>query len=136
MKNSSFLIVFVTIFISCNQHKYDDKVSIVLNEWKEKEMLFPFEFVEDKIILSEDEYLIVNYMDSVGCLSCNFRVKEWNMLLKEFGYIKKAVRLLFVFDTDDYRKIKEFKKIADSHALSQYVLLDSLHLFKKSNSIP
>lgn len=106
-----FLGLCVCLFIASCSESEKERLSRLVKEWEEKEILFPthstftiqgkdtvdFEFVGAG-------YKIVAYIDSVGCTSCKLQLPRWKELMSEVDSLTDSgVPFLFYF----YPKDKE-----------------------------
>ena len=81
-------------------------------------------------------YRILNYVDSVGCLSCNLKLQEWNMLSKEFQDKNCQVTPLFVFYPGNVAKIREIRTLAKNNKTDFPIIIDTLNVINRLNKFP
>lgn len=114
-------IFVVLLFFSC-ENSDRKKIAHLVSYWQNREILFPADtsFIsynrqreERKVCLQKGEYMILNYVDSTGCMSCKLQLPEW---------------LEFIYSVDSI-----------SHGTVPFVLVfqskakeDLIHFFKKS----
>ncbi len=96
----SFLIL---VFFSCTDTRKNE-IATLLNEWMQKEILFPSnptftlrgKDTVDNLILNK--YKIINYVDSAGCTSCKLRLSDWSQLMSYIDSVSnQSVQFLFFF---------------------------------------
>lgn len=144
MKNNLALFLILICCFSCKQIKQEELVLSVLNEWIGKELLVPdstcfFKYDENYNFCSDfdkADYRILNYIDSLDCLNCNLRLKEWNILIKELSEKGKTVIPVFVFSPKNTNRMKEIFPLVKRNALTFPIVIDSLDLFNKLNNFP
>lgn len=87
-------LFFVPSFVSCKDAKINAIVSL-LQKWDGKEILFPKSPIftikgKDTILYPIlDEYKILTYVDSIGCISCKLKLPQW----KEFMALVDSVKM-------------------------------------------
>ena len=138
------LCIIIGIFlclVSCNQSRQEASLISLLQDWQGKEIVIPDSMCTIKGSRNvadafSYEYRILNYVDSAGCLSCNLRFREWNILLKEFQDSKCQVMPLFVFYTKNERKIKEIQALAKRFSVYFPIVVDTLDAVNNLNEFP
>lgn len=90
-------------FLSCKSNK-EKEITALLQEWGQKEILFPQYPVfsiqgNDTVDYSiQNRYKILTYIDSVGCTSCKLKLKEWKAFIDRVDSLKPdSVQFLFFF---------------------------------------
>lgn len=131
---------------SCKPLKTEqEEIVSVLNEWTGKTIIMPdssyiYQYIQDynfDSIAVNAEFKILNYIDSLECISCNLRLKEWNILKKELSErSKKEVVPFFIFSPKNAIRMKEVIPLIKRNALSFPIVIDSLDRFNSLNHFP
>lgn len=132
--------------ISCKpMNKQQKEVLSILDEWIGKTILMPpsyklYPYIQNHnfdSIYSNADFKILNYVDSLECISCNLRLKEWNILMKSFSENKsKEVTALFVFSPKNIIRMKEVIPLVKRNAMTFPITIDSLDRFNNLNRFP
>ena len=138
------LCIIICLFlclVSCTQSKQKGLFVSLLQDWQGKEIVIPDSMctIQGSRYLLDVftyEYRILNYVDSVGCLSCNLRFQEWNILLKDFQDKKCEVMPLFVFYPGNLEKVKELQALAKRFSVYFPIVIDTLDLVNHLNKFP
>lgn len=84
VRNIFFLFIFGLLVCSCSSRTND--YSKIVNEWQGKKLIFPdfiTDFVTgDTINLSESDFNILTFVDSVGCAGCKMKLNLWMEFLE------------------------------------------------------
>lgn len=134
-----YCILFV-VCISCSSQKRQMAADIV-QEWNGKVLRFPenlelVNYAGDSLIKYEfrySRYAIVNYVDSMGCVSCKLSLKKWVDLISVLDSLD--VPCLFVFNPKkgEENQLKRYLK----HAQFSYpVFIDEADSFNLLNRFP
>mgnify|MGYP005752433021 CR=1 FL=1 len=109
-----FLLVFFCsiLLFSCKQTHRKDYINAVV-EWKGKEIIYPDNMIftlwgQDTLDYSmpHTDYTIVNYVDSIGCLSCKLQLLKWKSFMSEiFSVSQDSVPVVFFFHPNDVEEI-------------------------------
>lgn len=123
MKNAKCLILYITAFLiclsSCGDKKRDGIVAL-LQQWSNKEILFPANpvfTVQGKDTVSfplSGEFRILTYADTVGCMGCKLQLGQWKKYIEEMDSMGiGSVQYLFFFSPEKRRDIMSALKAAD-----------------------
>lgn len=102
------IFLMLVVFQSCQNNKNTEIVNIV-KEWTNKEVKFDNGYIftqigKDSIFktISTDEYKILVYTDSIGCMRCNLKLAQWMDFVKQLDSIsnKKVSFLFFIHPKD------------------------------------
>ncbi len=140
MKTNFFLLLCLLCLVSCKHNQQHEKILALLSEWKEKRINIPDSLYNIcpncNQTKTNSKYRIINYVDSAGCLSCNLRLREWNILMKNFKDQQIEVLPILIFNTADRTKIDEIRILAEKNHISFPIIIDSLDLINKLNKFP
>lgn len=133
------LIIMAISFNSCKE-KEEGKIARVVKEWNGKIIQFPDSFclemyTKDTVIVKskreQSTYTILNYVDTIGCLSCKLQLSRWKEMIDELDSIyPKKVNCLMVFNTN--RK-KQLIKLLRYYQFEHYVYMDDNDTLNKKN---
>lgn len=107
---------------SCKNAQKDVTSSLVF-EWSNKEITFPQKSIftilgKDTVnyLSRNDQYKILNYIDSSGCTGCKLKLAQWNEFINEINtltnnavsfyfyfYPKNITELLYIIKTEDFK---------------------------------
>lgn len=88
--------------MSCLNKDRQNALSL-LQEWEDKEILFPKNPVftiqgKDTVFYPmKEDYKILSYVDSVGCTSCKLRLSDWNAFISQMDSVRPVQFLFFFF---------------------------------------
>ena len=141
MRAILYVLCFFLSIVSCSQSEQKEQVITLLQEWQGNRIVIPDSmytiqgnryFVDTALY----RYRILNYVDSVGCLSCNLKLQEWNMLSKEFQDKNCQVTPLFVFYPGNVAKIREIRTLAKNNKTDFPIIIDTLNVINRLNKFP
>ena len=106
-----------------------------------REILFPFRSVftiqgKDTVAfsLSDADYKVVTYIDSVGCTSCKLQLPRWKQFMQEVdSTLNRPVSFAFYFHPKD---MKELRYITRRDAFTYPVCFDEKDDFNRLNHFP
>ncbi|MEY8687452.1 DUF1573 domain-containing protein [Bacteroides sp. AN502(2024)] len=147
MKNRYLLLMVFLLFLflgACDRKKYDKDTIALLEEWTDKTIIIPdsiyfYQYKTDvdfNYDYQKAEYKILNFVDSLGCASCDLRLKEWNIFIKEMINPKVDIVPLFVFSPQNVDRMKEIIPLVKRSALFFPIIVDSLNMFDAVNKFP
>lgn len=72
-----------------------------MKEWNNKEIVYPnkMQFTilgVDTSFLSQSEYRIITYVDSVGCTNCKLRLEQWKKFINQLDTVGNVPVLFFL----------------------------------------
>ena len=101
-------IFMILLFFSCGNSE-KKKFTRLVSYWQNREILFPTDtsFIsysrkwgERKVYLQKGKYVILNYVDSMGCMSCKLQLPEWREFIFEVDSMSHGtVPFVFVFQS-------------------------------------
>lgn len=112
MKTLLYIALLSVCLLSC-QNKNRKQAESVLNDWIQKEILFPENLkftiqgvVESNFSIHDSEYKIIVYVDSMGCTSCRLHLSEWDKYINSMDSIySDKIQFLFFFFPKNGRDI-------------------------------
>lgn len=136
--NGCILFCFM-LLSACRSSEKESKTNDV-RSWIGKELRFPIDgfftrLGKDTVFqLPKKPYMIVNYIDSLGCMGCRLRTLEWKIFMNklELKY-PGMVSLLFYIQAKD---TKELMWILRGDDFSYPVCIDINGNFSKLNQLP
>lgn len=134
------LLFIATLLISCKESKLD-KMARLVNEWNGKIIRFPdnmrlTSYANDTVAMkyARDKlpYTILNYVDTIGCMSCKLQLPRWKEMLEEIdSTYPNKVSCLMVFYPKGKRKF--IKHLRDNH-FDHFVYIDEMDSLNKINN--
>lgn len=125
------MFLFVTVFlISCKQSR-QDRIEYLVNEWSGKTIRFPnnmcltsysndtvlVQFIREKL-----PYTILNYVDTLGCISCKLQLPRWKEMIREIDSMyPQRVNCLMVFNPQEKRRFIQYLK---NNQFDSFVYID------------
>ena len=136
----SLLVIIFPLFVSC-QESEKERIARLVNEWEEKEILFPTHSVftiqgKDTVEFNylDADYKVITYVDSIGCTSCKLQLHRWKELIAEFDSVTSvSVPFLFYFHPKD---VKELRYLTRRDAFTYPVCFDEKDEFNCLNRFP
>lgn len=124
------LLFLILLLFSCKESRKDRIVSWV-NEWSGKTIVFPdsmclTSYKDDTVIVKytrdKTPYTILNYVDTIGCMSCKLQLPSWKQMIEDIDSIyPNKVSLLMVFNPKGKKKF--VKHLRNSH-FDSFVYMD------------
>lgn len=113
-----FLILGVTFLLNGCEDKSKNRIARIVQEWQDKEIVFPRKMVFTKYgkdtveyELPHSSYKILMYVDSIGCTSCKLQLHKWKEFIEEVDSLTfGTVPVLFFFHPQDLREISYLLK--------------------------
>lgn len=111
------LCVFLYSITSCN---FITKLKIYYNikYWQNKSLIIPNNLdvkVQGKNSYSTlsqfSNYRILNYIDTSTCISCELKLREWQLLKNEIDSLNIKVDIVFVVWSQNYDNLEKLQKI-------------------------
>ncbi len=136
----SYYLLFALLLCGCQETK-KEKISRLVNEWENKEILFPKNlfftiFAKDTIAFEtvDCDYKIFTYIDSTGCTSCKLQLFKWKELIAKFDSLTHHnTAFLFYFHPKSKREIA-YILMRDN--LNYPVCIDDADSINKLNHFP
>ncbi|WP_106831989.1 DUF1573 domain-containing protein [Parabacteroides pacaensis] len=141
MKLKIFILVsLLSIFVTCKDNR-KEHISQLVNEWQEKEIVFPQNLVFTRYAtdttdyqIPKSEYKVLIYIDSIGCTSCKLQLHKWKELIHYVDSVtNKNVPFLFFFHPKDSKEIRYLLK---RDGINFPVCLDMEDQLNKQNHFP
>lgn len=139
MKGRLFAVVaFICLLASCiGMHDKVKKREIenLLKEWIGKTIIFPNEILFDfQNELENKDFVIVNYIDSVGCLNCKLNLRKWKSLISEYDTLtNKNIGYLFILQS---AKLEDLIWLIQWDKFTGPICFDENNIFCTVNDLP
>lgn len=83
-----------------------DAYAKLVSEWQGREIVFPNIMTDvltgDTIDLSDADFTILTYVDSIGCVSCRMKLPLWKEVINSLDSISDAtINVLFIVNSND-----------------------------------
>lgn len=136
--SSLFFILF--LLLSCAETE-KERITRLVTEWQGKEILLPEDMVFTRNVtdtvdwtISESDYKVLIYIDSIGCTSCKLQLHKWKELIDYTDSITDGkVPFVFVFHPKDLKEMQYLLK-RDRFDLPIYIDMDDQ--LNKLNQFP
>lgn len=134
------LSAFLAVCVSCRESRHNQMERLV-QEWNGKEIRFPSHpvftrFVTDTVPyrIPKNDYKVVVFVDSVGCISCKLQLPKWKEFMHEVDSLCEGkVSFVFFFQSAD---VKELRYILRRDGFSLPVCIDADDSFNSLNHFP
>lgn len=140
MRQVVFLLTFCFLLFSCEGNKKNG-MSKVVAEWLGKEMAFPDSLVftqygEDTVeySFSHSSYTIVNYVDSMGCMSCKLQLLRWRSFIAKIDSVSSE-KVSFVLSFCP-KNVEELTYLLKRDYFDYPVCIDQTDMLNKLNHFP
>lgn len=127
------------LLVSCKESK-QNKIARLVNEWNGKTIRFPDNMcltsytndtVVTKYIREKSSYTILNYVDTIGCMSCKLQLPRWKEMIEEIDSIyPMRVNFLMAFYPKGKRQL--IKHLRDNH-FDSFVFIDEMDSLNRIN---
>lgn len=134
----SFMFI-VMLFLSCKESE-QAKIARLVNEWTGKIIQFPdsicltsyaSDTVMTKYTREQSSYTILNYVDTIGCVSCRLQLPRWKTMMEELDSLYPAkVTCLMVFNPKGKRKLIKHLK---NNQFNYFVYIDEKDTLNRMN---
>ena len=108
------LILIAILLLSCKESE-QDRIARFVNEWNGRIIQFPdsicltsytSDTVMTKYTREQSSYTILNYVDTIGCISCRLQLPRWKVMMEELDSLyPNRVNCLMVFNPKGKRKL-------------------------------
>lgn len=142
MRHLTLLVIITTLLftISCKENR-KDKISRLVVEWQEKEIIFPKNTIFTKYVndtvdyqIPTSDYKVLIYVDSAGCTSCKLQLDKWKKFIAYSESIAgDKVSYIFFFHPKDYKEIRYLLK---RDTFNRPICIDKYDQLKKLNKFP
>lgn len=121
MRSGYCILLCIVLLVACGNSEKERRINDV-RSWIGRKIEFPVDgiftrFGKDTILqLPQTPFMIVNYIDSTGCMECRLRTLEWKNLMNKLDrlypgmvsslfYIqaKDLIELMWILRGDDFR---------------------------------
>jgi hypothetical protein len=127
----SFYTIISGLFILLSCHQSKRKAEKIVAEWFGKEVKFSNEIkclITDSLILCPDirkeNYKILLYVDSIGCMSCRLRLGEWKKIIERADTLFPEKPEFILIFQPKYGKDKEIKQQLKQNGFIYPVFID------------
>ena len=135
-----FVVCFLCqVLMSCKDAKINAIVSL-LQKWDGKEILFPKSPIftikgKDTILYPIlDEYKILTYVDSIGCISCKLKLPQWKEFMALVDSVKsEPIQFLYFFYPKRSADVCQLLRAAD---FDYPICIDEQDSLNKLNDFP
>ncbi|WP_321481206.1 DUF1573 domain-containing protein [uncultured Bacteroides sp.] len=132
-----YYLLFALLLCGCQETK-KEKISRLVNEWENKEILFPKNsfftiFAKDTIAFDtvDCDYKVFTYIDSTGCTSCKLQLLKWKGVIAKFDSLThNNTAFLFYFHP---KSAKEIAYILKRDNFNYPVCIDDADSINKLN---
>lgn len=138
MKYLNLILVFLFITTSCSHSSDKDSVKKIVDEWQGKQINLPENMTDfltgDTIDITDADFTIVSYVDSIGCTGCKMKLPLWKEFLSSLDSVSNYdIRFLMVVSPSGENDLPYFLKSAD---FNYPVYIDYSDKVSKANSFP
>lgn len=139
MRNAVSILFSFLFILSCTDGR--NKIEKQVNEWNNKEILFPGNPVFTRMVkdtvpyrIPKTGYKVVVFVDSVGCISCKLQLPRWKEFMHEVDSLSDGnIPFVFFFQTKD---VRELRYILRRDNFPHPVCIDTEDRFYKLNRFP
>ena len=132
------LLLPLTIILAFSACKTDkDRLAEFVEEWQGKEIVFPEVMTDflsgDTIDLSDADFTIFTYVDSVGCSGCKMKLSLWKEFLNSLDSIAYSdVNFIMVVNGANKQNLSNLVKI---YSFEYPIYVDEMHRITKKYSL-
>ncbi len=133
------LIFIAILLLSCKESE-QDRIARFVNEWNGKIIQFPdsiclTSYTSDTVMTKFERdnfsYTILNYVDTIGCVSCRLQLLKWKEMMEELDSIyPNRVGCLMIFYPKEKKKIIKHLR---SNQFDYFVYIDENDTINKMN---
>lgn len=133
------LIFIAILLLSCKESK-QNRIARLVNEWNGKIIQFPdsmclTSYRNDtaivKYIREQTPYTILNYVDTIGCVSCRLQLPRWKTMMEELDSLYPSkVTCLMVFNPQGKRKLIKHLR---NNQFNYFVYIDEMDTLNRMN---
>lgn len=131
------LIFIAILLLSCKESK-QNRIARLVNEWNGKIIQFPdsmclTSYRNDtaivKYIREQTPYTILNYVDTIGCVSCRLQLPRWKTMMEELDSLyPNKVTCLMVFNPQGKRKLIKHLR---NNQFNYFVYIDEMDILNR-----
>ncbi|WP_289873565.1 DUF1573 domain-containing protein [uncultured Duncaniella sp.] len=131
-------LLLLLILCACSRPSETERYAAIVKEWQGKEIKLPHVMTDaltgDTIDLSDTDFIILTYVDSVGCTSCKMKLPLWHEFLCSLDTLTEAsIETLTIVNAPDSRELTALIK-RDGYSYPVY--LDSEDCANTTNAFP
>lgn len=133
------LIFIAILLLSCKESK-QNRIARLVNEWNGKIIQFPdsmclTSYRNDTAIVKytreQTPYTILNYVDTIGCVSCRLQLPRWKTMMEELDSLyPNKVTCLMVFNPQGKRKLIKHLR---NNQFNYFVYIDEMDTLNRMN---
>lgn len=133
-------VLILTLLFSCKESEHS-RMSRLVNEWNGKTIQFPDSLcltsymndtIKTKYMREQTPYTILNYVDTIGCISCRLQLPRWKEMMEELDSIyPNKVNCLMVFNPKGKKKL--ITHLKNNH-FDRFVYIDENDTINKMNN--
>lgn len=133
------LILFAILLLSCKESE-QNRIARLVNEWNGKIIQFPdsiclTSYENDTVMMKytreRSSYTILNYVDTIGCVSCRLQLPRWKVMMEELDSLyPNKVTCLMVFNPKGKRKMIKHLR---NNQFNYFVYIDEKDTLNKMN---
>lgn len=139
MKIVVFFLIFVVLLSSCKRTQQEE-IADIYAEWMGKQIIMPQNPIftidaKDTVTVEyKNNYKIVMYVDSIGCLSCHLPLKTWEHFSHTVDSLvgRHVPTLIFVNVT----KLRDIGMVLERHDYHRPICIDTKDEFNQLNKFP
>ena len=138
MRYQGLLISLIIAFASCGESSDKARIQSIVEEWQGKQIVLPEVMTDfmsgDTINLTDADFTILTYVDSIGCTGCKMKLPLWKNFLNSLDSIGDGnfQFIMMVYPSD----ITELKYLMKRDDFDYPVYLDADNKVSKDNSFP
>lgn len=140
MKSIVYIILSCYLIVGCSFFSRKKEISNIINEWEQKEIIFPTLLIsdfnkQDSIFqtLLEYKYKILHFIDSSGCTPCKLTFYEWTQLTKEIQDFQKEIAIIYVIAVKDSVTMIKTNQWKQLHKFKIPIFYDTKHILNDTN---
>lgn len=133
------LILIAILLLSCKESE-QNRIARFVNEWNGRIIQFPdsicltsymSDTVMTKYTREQSSYTILNYVDTIGCVSCRLQLPRWKVMMEELDSLyPNRVNCLMVFNPKGKRKLIKHLR---NNQFNYFVYIDEKDTLNKMN---
>jgi len=133
------LMLIAILLLSCKEPE-QNRIARLVNEWNGKTIQFPDSIcltsyagdtVMTKYTRERSSYTILNYVDTIGCVSCRLQLPRWKTMMEELDSLYPTrVTCLMVFNPKGKRKLIKHLK---NNQFNYFVYIDERDTLNRMN---
>lgn len=133
-------LFFIAILLFSCKESERERIACLISEWNGKTVRFPDDmrlvsYRNDTIIeytRIPSSYTILNYVDTIGCVSCRLQLPRWKEMMEELDSIyPNKVNCLMVFYPKSKRKLIKHLR---NNQFDHFVYIDEMDSLNKMNN--